>query len=407
MSSRHIVIVGGGQAAAQAVLTLRQKKFDGRITLVGEEELPPYQRPPLSKKYLAGELARERLFLRPPAFYEKNGVEMRLGVRAEELEPDSRRVRLDDGLSLDYDGLLLATGSRVRRLNIPGSDLPGIHYVRNVADVDRISDAVRPGNRLVVVGAGYIGLEVAAVAAAKGLKVTVLEAVDRVMARVVCPEVSQFYFDYHTRSGVDIRCGTMIDGFVGNGRVEAVSGASGEQFPCDLAIVGIGIEPVVEPASSAGLTCENGIRVDEFALTDDRAIAAAGDCTNHPSLLYGHRVRLESVQNAIDQAKVAAASLLGDEQAYDTVPWFWSDQYDVKLQIAGLSQNHDQVILRGDPLANSFAAFYLRDGNLQAVDAVNSPKEFMLGKRLLMQRAVPSPEQLADPAVDLAELLRP
>lgn len=406
MTSRHIVIVGGGQAAAQAILALRQKKFDGRITLVGEEELPPYQRPPLSKKYLAGELERERLFLRPLAFYEKNGVEMRLGVRAEELEPDSRRVRLDDGHSLDYDGLLLATGSRVRRLKIPGSDLPGIHYVRNVADVDRISETVRPGNRLVVVGAGYIGLEVASVAAAKGLKVTVLEAVDRVMARVVCPEVSQFYFDCHTRSGVDIRCGTTIDGFIGNGRVEAVSAADGERFPCELAIVGIGIEPVVELASGAGLACENGIRVDEFARTDDKAIVAAGDCTNHPSRRYGHRVRLESVQNAIDQAKVAAASLLGDNQPYDTVPWFWSDQYDVKLQIAGLSRNHDQVILRGEPSANSFAAFYLRDGNLQAVDAVNSPKEFMLGKRLIMQRATPSPEQLADPAADLVELMR-
>ena len=406
MTSQHIVMVGGGQAAAQAILTLRQKKFDGRITLVGEEDLPPYQRPPLSKKYLAGELARERLFLRPPAFYEKNRVEMRLGVRAEELDPDRRRVRLDDGGSLEYDGLLLATGSRVRRLDIPGSDLPGIHYVRNVADVDRISAAIEPGNRLVVVGAGYIGLEVAAVAVTRGLKVTVLEAVDRVMARVVCPEVSQFYFDYHTRSGVDVRCGTMIDCFVGNGHVEAVTAAGGEQFPCDLAIVGIGIEPVEEPASGAGLACEDGIRVDDYARTDDEAIVAAGDCTNHPSLLYGHRVRLESVQNAIDQAKVAAASLMGDDQPYDTVPWFWSDQYDVKLQIAGLSRNHDRVVLRGDPSTNSFAAFYLRDGNLLAVDAVNSPKEFMLGKRLIMQRAAPAPERLADPATDLGELLR-
>ena len=405
MTSQHILIVGGGQAAAQAILTLRQKKFDGRITLVGEEDLPPYQRPPLSKKYLAGELARERLFLRPPVFYEKNRVDMRLGVRAEELEPDRRRIRLDDGGTLEYDGLLLATGSRVRRLDIPGSDLPGIHYVRNVADVDRISEAIEPGNRLVVVGAGYIGLEVAAVAVTRGLKVTVLEAVDRVMARVVCPDVSQFYFDYHTRSGVDIRCGTMIEGFVGNGHVEAVTAAGGEQFPCDLAIVGIGIEPVEEPASSAGLTCENGIRVDDHARTDDEAIVAAGDCTNHPSLLYGHRVRLESVQNAIDQAKVAAASLLGEVQPYDTVPWFWSDQYDVKLQIAGLSQHHDQVVLRGDPSTSSFAAFYLRDGNLLAVDAVNSPKEFMLGKRLILQRAAPAPEQLADPATDLGELL--
>ena len=199
----------------------------------------------------------------------------------------------------------------------------------------------------------------------------------------------------------------MIDGFVGNGRVEGVSAAGGEQFPCDLAIVGIGIEPVVEPASSAGLDCENGIRVDDYARTDEKSIVAAGDCTNHPSLLYGHRVRLESVQNAIDQAKVAAASLLGDEQPYDTVPWFWSDQYDVKLQIAGLSRNHDRVVLRGEPATSSFAAFYLRDGILLAVDAVNSPKEFMLGKRLIMQRAAPAPERLADPATDLVELLRP
>ena len=406
MTGNHIVIVGGGQAAAQAILTLRQKKFDGRITLVGEEDLPPYQRPPLSKKYLAGELDRERLFLRPRSFYEKNGVEMRLGVRAVELNPDSRRVRLDDGRTLEYDGLLLATGSRVRRLYIPGSDLPGIHYVRDVADVDAITESVEPGKRLVVVGAGYIGLEVSAVAVTRGLEVTVLEAVDRVMARVVCPEVSQFYHDYHTRSGVNIHCGTMIGGFIGDERVEAVTAADGEKIPCDLAIVGIGIEPVAELASRAGLTCENGIRVDEYARTDDEAIVAAGDCTNHPSRLYGRRIRLESVQNAIDQAKVAAMSLLGDDQPYDTVPWFWSDQYNLKLQIAGLSQHHDQVVLRGDPDKKGFAAFYLGDGNLLAVDAVNSPKEFMLGKRLIMQHAAPAPEQLADPATDLAGLLK-
>ena len=406
MTGQHIVIVGGGQAAAQAVQTLRQKKFDGRITLVGEEDLPPYQRPPLSKKYLAGELDRERLLLRPMGFYEKRGVKLRLGVRAEELQPDDHRIRLDGGETLDYDGLMLATGSRVRRLDIPGGDLTGIHYVRNVADVDTISAAFKPCNRLVVVGAGYIGLEVAAVAMAKGLEVTVLEAVDRVMARVVCPEVSQFYHDYHTRAGVDIRCGTTISGFVGRERVEAVAVADGRQFPCDLAIVGIGIEPVVEPAASAGLTCENGIRVDEFARTDDADIVAAGDCTNHPSRLYDARIRLESVHNAIAQAKTAALSLLGESQPYDTVPWFWSDQYDIKLQIAGLSRQHDQVVLRGDPADGSFAAFYLLGSRLLAVDAINSPKEFMLGKRLIMQHAEPSPEQLADPAADLAELVK-
>ena len=257
-----------------------------------------------------------------------------------------------------------------------------------------------------VVGAGYIGLEVAAVAATKGLKVTVLEAVDRVMARVVCPEVSRFYFDYHTRAGVDIRCGTMIDGFAGNGHVEAVFAADGEQFPCDLAVVGIGIEPVVEPASGAGLTCENGIRVDKYARTDDEAIVAAGDCTNHPSLRYGHRVASSRFRTPSIRQRSPPQACSATPGPYDTVPWFWSDQYDVKLQIAGLSQNHDQVVLRGEPSTRSFAAFYLRDGNLLAVDAVNSPKEFMLGKRLIMQRAAPSPEQLADTQTDLTNLLK-
>lgn len=406
MTSRHIVIVGAGQAAAQAIQTLRQKKFAGRITLVGEEDLPPYQRPPLSKKYLAGELDRERLFLRPMSFYEKNRVDLRLGVRAEELDPDSHRIRLDTGDSLDYDRLILATGSRVRRLGVPGSELRGIHYVRSVADVDAIMAAISPGNRLVVVGAGYIGLEVAAVAATRGLEVTVLEAVDRVMARVVCPEVSRFYFDCHTRAGVNIRCGTTISGFAGAERVEAVTAGDGERIPCDLAIVGIGIEPVVNLAEDAGLSCGNGIRVDEHARTDDADIVAAGDCSNHPSLLYGGRIRLESVQNAIDQAKTAALSLLGENQPYDTVPWFWSDQYDVKLQIAGLSQHHDQVVLRGNPDTRSFAAFYLSGGRLLAVDAINSPRDYMIGKRLIgQQEAVPA-EVLADPHTDLAAHLK-
>ena len=401
MIGRHIVVVGGGQAAAQAIQSLRQRKFDGRLTLVGEERLPPYQRPPLSKKYLAGELDRKRLFLRPMSFYEKNGVDVRLGVRAEALDPDGRRIRLNTGESLNYDRLMLATGSRVRRLNVPGGDLPGVHYVRNVADVDAIMAAIRPGKRLVVVGAGYIGLEVAAVAVGRGLEVTVLEAVNRVMARVVCPQVSRFYFDCHTRAGVDIRCGTTISGFSGGGRVEAVTAEGGERFPCDLAIVGIGIEPVVNLAEEAGLTCGNGIRVDEFARTDVADVVAAGDCTNHPSLLYAGRVRLESVQNAIDQAKTAALSLLGEKQPYDTVPWFWSDQYDVKLQIAGLSRHHDRVVLRGDPATKSFAAFYLDGDRLLAVDAINSPREFMLGKRLIGQRQTVPAEVLADPGADL------
>ena len=401
----RIVIVGGGQAAAQAVQTLRQKKFDGRITLIGEEVYPPYQRPPLSKKYLAGELARERLFLRPLSFYAANDVELELGMRVNTLDASARTVTLEDDRTLRYDGLLLATGSHVRRLTAPGSELANIHYVHTLADVDAITAAIEPGNRLVIVGAGYIGLEVAAVAVTRGLEVTVLEAADRVMARVVCPEVSQFYHDYHTRAGVKIQCQSDVSGFVGKDRVEAVETFDGGRFPCDIAIVGIGVLPADDLAVGAGLDCANGIVVDEFARTEAEMIVAAGDCTNHPNRLVDARVRLESVPNAIEQARTAATSLLGNSDPYTAVPWFWSDQYDLKLQIAGLSQGHDQVIIRGNPNEKRFAAFYLRAGDLLAVDAVNSPREFMIGKKLLAAGARVSPEQLADPAIDLDSLL--
>lgn len=404
--AEHFVIVGGGQAAAQTVQTLRQNGFEGEITLVGEEQYPPYQRPPLSKKYLAGELERDRLFLRPLAFYEKNGVNMELGIRVERLEPASSRVTLVDGRTLHYDGLMLATGSQVRRLDIPGADLQGIHYLRTVADVDAILTSMEGGNRLVVVGAGYIGLEVAAVSVSGGLDVTVLEAVDRVMARVVCPQISQFYFDYHTRAGVDIHCNTVVSHFIGAERVEAVVTSDGQRFPCDLVIVGIGVEPTVGLAADAGLPCENGIIVDEFARTANHRVLAAGDCTNHPSRLLDKRIRLESVQNAIDQAKTASMTFLGELTPYATTPWFWSDQYDLKLQIAGLSEGYDQVVVRGAPDGAPFAVFYLRSGQLAAVDAVNSPKEFMIGKKMISAGTPVEAERLADAATDLAALMR-
>lgn len=404
--AEHFVIVGGGQAAAQTVQTLRQNGFEGEITLVGEEQYLPYQRPPLSKKYLAGELERDRLFLRPLTFYEKNGVNMELGIRAEQLEPASSRVTLADGRTLHYDGLMIATGSQVRRLDIPGAGLQGIHYVRTVADVDAILTSMQSGNRLVVVGAGYIGLEVAAVSVSGGLDVTVLEAVDRVMARVVCPQISQFYFDYHTRAGVDIHCNTVVSHFIGAGRVEAVVTSDGQRFPCDLVIVGIGVEPTVGLALGAGLPCENGIIVDEFARTANHRVLAAGDCTNHPSRLLDKRIRLESVQNAIDQAKTASMTFLGKLTPYATTPWFWSDQYDLKLQIAGLSEGYDQVVVRGAPDEAPFAVFYLRSGQLAAVDAVNSPKEFMIGKKLISLGTPVEAERLADAATDLVALMR-
>jgi 3-phenylpropionate/trans-cinnamate dioxygenase ferredoxin reductase subunit len=402
---KQFIIIGGGQAAAQAVQTLRQKKFGGHITLIGEEHYVPYQRPPLSKRYLAGELETERLYLRPARFYTDRDVTLELGLRVESLEPSARRVILGDGRALDYDGLILATGSRVRHLTLPGSGLAGIHYVRTIADADSIRAKLEPGKKLVTVGAGYIGLEVASVAVALGVDVTVLEAVDRVMARVVCPEVSQFYLDYHTKAGVKIHCNTGVAAFHGHGSVAAVETTAGQRFSCDLVVVGIGILPEIGLAEESGLICDNGIHVDDHARTEDPNIVAAGDCTNHPNPFAGRRIRLESIHNAVEQAKTAALSLLGESQPYAQVPWFWSDQFDLKLQIAGLSEDHDQVVIRGNPDDNSFSACYLRAGRLIAVDAVNSPRDFLFGKQLIAAEAVIDPEQLADSATSLGDFI--
>ncbi len=400
----HLVIVGGGQAAAQAVQSLRQQNFAGAITLVGEEPHPPYQRPPLSKKYLVGELARERLFLRPASFYADKAVALELGRRVEALEVGARRVRLDDGRTLAYDRLLLATGSRVRRLDVPGTALRGVHYLRTLADADAIVASLEPGARVLLVGAGYIGLEVAAVVRSRGHEVTVLEAADRVMPRTASPEVAAFYDACHRAAGVVLHYGAAVAAFRGAASVTAAETTDGRSFPCDAVVIGIGIVPNVELAAAAGLPCNNGIVVDEFARTADESVVAAGDCTNHPQPLLGRRVRLESVPNAVHQAKVAAATLLGTPTAYSEVPWFWSDQYDLKLQIVGLSQGHDEVVLRGEPATRSFAAFYLESGRLLAVDAVNSPREFAAGKKLVATRARIPREVLENPSVDLATL---
>jgi 3-phenylpropionate/trans-cinnamate dioxygenase ferredoxin reductase subunit len=402
--AEHLVIVGGGQAAAQAVQSLRQLAFAGAITLVSEEPHPPYQRPPLSKKYLAGELTRERLLLRPAAFYADRGVTLELGRRVEELALDARRVRLDDGRTLAFDRLLLATGSRVRRLDVPGAALAGVHYLRTLADADSIVASLAPGARVLLVGAGYIGLEVAAVVRTRGHEVTVLEAADRVMSRTVSPEISAFYDACHRAAGVVLHYGAAVAALRGTARVSSVETTDGRSFPCDVVILGIGIVPNVELAAAAGLPCDNGIVVDELARTPHESVVAAGDCTNHPQPLFGRRVRLESVPNAVHQGKVAAGTLAGAPTPYSEVPWFWSDQYDLKLQIVGLSFGHDEVVLRGDPAARSFAAFYLAAGRLLAVDAVNSPREFAAGKKLVATHAKIPRETLRDPTVDLATL---
>jgi len=395
-----IVVVGGGQAGAQAIDTLRREGFTGRLLLIGDEPELPYQRPPLSKKYLSGELTADRLPFRHRAFYEEHRVELRLGLQAVALDPGARRVELADGEVLSYDRLLLALGSSVRRLICPGADLPGVHYLRTVADVMLIRAAIKPGRRAVIIGGGYIGLETAATCRYMGCEVTVLELADRVMNRVVAPCVSQFFEQEHRAQGIHISCNTRVTRLEGAGCVEHVVCADGSKVAADLVIVGVGAIATTALASAAGLACDNGIIVDEYCRTSDEAIFAAGDCCNHPSLRFGRRVRIESVDNAFEQAKSAAFNLLDRKIAHDRVPWFWSDQYDCKLLIAGLSEDYDRQVLRGDPATRSFSVCYLKGSELIAVEAVNHSKDYMAGRKLIAERAQMNLAKLANP--DLA-----
>ena len=404
----NIVIVGAGQAAVQTSETLRRRGFGGRITLVGDEPWLPYQRPPLSKKYLGGALSADRLLLRPQSYYQQHSIETRLGRRVEELSRREQRLRLDDGSSLPYDALLLATGSRPRRLEVPGTDLQGVHALRTIADVDRIRTGLSHGARLVIVGGGYIGLEVAATARGMGLSVTVLEMAERPMNRVTCPEVSAFYRAEHARHGVQIHCAARVRALAASPdgrRVRAVLTEDGAEHPADIVVVGVGVLPAAELALAAGLACDNGVLVDEYCRTSDPAIFAAGDCANHPNPHYGRRLRLESVDNAFEQGASAALNLLGIATAHDKVPWFWSDQYDLKLIIVGISQGYDSVVLRGDPASRAFSACYLRAGELIALDSVNTPKDQMAARKLIAAHARPSPDRLADPGVALREVV--
>jgi 3-phenylpropionate/trans-cinnamate dioxygenase ferredoxin reductase subunit len=400
-----IIIAGAGHAAGQAAVSLRQGGFSGRIIMVGEEPYLPYQRPPLSKKYLSGELELERMYVRHQKFYDEHNIDIRLSTRVEKINCSDRTVILSDGQQERYGCLVLATGSHVRKLQIPGHDLEGVHYLRGIEDVHRIQEHFRPGARLVIIGAGYIGMETAAVAVTHGLDATVVETADRIMARALAPEVSAFFDQVHREAGVKILCGRDPNAeIIGDGSVRALRGADGNELPADLIIAGIGILPTTDIAEEAGLECANGIIVDECCRTSDPHILAIGDCTNHPNHLLGRRLRLESVHNAQEQAKTAAATLCGKLKPYNQIPWFWSDQYDLKLQIVGLSGDHDQVIIRGDFADRSFAAFYMKGDLLLAVDAINSAREFMLSKKLIAQGARIEPEILADTSIDFKEL---
>ncbi len=404
--ARRVVIVGAGQAGGEAAQRLRAGDPDIEITLIGDEPYAPYQRPPLSKTYLAGEVDAARVLLRPADVYEHEHVALLTNRRVVWIDKANRRVRLEGGQELGYDSLIFATGARPRKLPLVGADLAGVHVLRTIADVDAIRAHFSAGAKLVVIGAGFIGLEVAAVARKKGLDVTVLEAAMRPLARVTSPEVAGFYLDEHVARGVRFALSTQAAVLKGTDRVRAVGLADGSDIAADLVIAGIGVVPETAVAQQSGLNVEDGIVVDTYMRTSDPNIYAIGDCARRPLVHYGGRMgRLESVHNAIEGAKIAAAAILGLPHPTEEPPWFWSDQYDLKLQIAGLFNGYDRLVMRGDPKERSFAAFYFQGDRLIAVDAINRPAEFLGAKQLLQRGRSVAPDVLADMSKSMKEIV--
>ena len=403
--SQHVVIVGAGQAGGQLASELRQIGFAGSITLIGDEPHLPYKRPPLSKAYLAGTATQDSLLVMPRTTFDKARIDFIGSTRVAKIDRTAKAVELQDGRKIGYDKLALCTGGRARPLPIPGADKSNVFLVRTIADIDAIRKHAAAGKRVTIIGGGFIGLEIAAVLVKGGLKVTVLEGLPRVLARVTVPQMSEFFERVHREAGVDLRTSVQIKSLDGD-PVTHVTFADGSRIDTDFVIIGIGLIPNVELAQSAGLSIDNGIVVDENAVTSDPDIVAAGDCTNHPNAHFGRRLRLESVQNALEQARAAAHTLAGKPKPYDAVPWFWSDQYDVKLQMVGLSTGFDQMILRGDPKTQrAFSAFYLGDGKLIAADCVTKPADFALAKKLVAARAQLDPAKLADENIPLKTFL--
>lgn len=405
----RVVIVGGGQAGAECAASLRMAGHRGPVTILTEEPTHPYARPPLSKAYLSGAATVEDLYIRPPSTYAQQDLDIRLGTRATAIDREGRYVRVEPGPDVPYDRLVLATGGRARTLPLPGAEsAPNVHTLRGCIDVDAMREQFTPGARLVVVGGGYVGLEVAAVARKAGLQVAVLEAAPRVLARVTAAVVSGFYERVHAEQGVDVRTNCSVSGleYGSGGRATGVTLADGRHLAADLVVVGIGLVPNTELAEKAGLPVDDGILVDEYCRTADPRVLAIGDCTRHPCAQHGGFRRLESVPNATEQARVAAAVLTGAPRAYDAVPWFWSDQYDVKLQTVGLSAGHDEVVVRGSADAGrSFTVFYLKDGEVRAADVVNGPRDFMVAKKLVAARARVPSDRLRDQATPLKQCL--
>jgi 3-phenylpropionate/trans-cinnamate dioxygenase ferredoxin reductase subunit len=406
MTDSCCVIVGASHAGGQLAVSLRQQGWQGRILVIGEEPYLPYNRPPLSKTFLSGQKQVNDLLIRPQAQYEKVGIEFLLGQNVTVIDRVQKKVILSGGDEISYGKLALATGARVRTLEILGSTLKGVLYLRDIGDVEKIRQHIGPGKKAVIVGGGYIGLETAAMLRQLNLDVTLLESADRILNRITAPELSAFYARVHEEEGVRIETSVSITEFAGDTHVSEVKCQDGSMYPADLVIVGIGVLPNTELAETAELKTSNGILVDGNCLTNDPDIVAAGDCTSHFNAFYDRQLRLECVQNAMDQAKAAAATLCGKPNQYNALPWFWSDQYDLKLQIAGLSNDFDELVLRGDPESGrKIAAFYYRSGKVIAVDAVNSPQEFMIGKQIISRELEVDKRKLSDPAVAMKSLI--
>jgi len=398
-----IIVIGAGHGGAQLVESLRGGGFDGTIIMIGDEAHRPYDRPATSKELLSGGIEMDRVFLKRDQFYTDKHIDIRLSTTVTGIDRHAKTVTLSTGEILIYDRLVIATGARARRLTVPGADVDGIFYLRSLADSQAIGARLGPGKRLAIIGAGYVGLEVAASATKLGCKVTVIEALERALARVAGAEIADFYRESHQAHGVDLHFGVVVAGFEGEDGVRAVKLTDGSEVPADVVVVGIGAVPNTELAVAAGLAVENGIVVDECGRTTDPSIYAIGDATNHPNDLLHKRLRLESVPAAMGQARAAASAILGNPKPFHELPWFWSDQYDIKLQIAGLSEIGDRVVLRGNPADRRFAAFYLREGRIVAVNSVNSAKDFMVGKKLIVEGRVPDVAKLSNPEVPLAE----
>ena len=405
MSGADVVIVGAGHAGAQAAIALRTNGFTGTVTMIGREPEPPYERPPLSKEYFAREKTFDRLYIRPPHFWGEKDIDLRLNIEVTAVDPAGKVLTLSDSSSFTYGKLIWAAGGDPRKLSCKGADLAGVHAVRTRADCDQLMGEIDGGvKNIVVIGGGYIGLEAAAVLTKLGCHVTLLEALPRVLARVAGPELSAFYEKEHRDHGVDLRTGVAVDHLLGEGRVTGVQLADGSVIPADAVIVGIGIIPAIGPLISAGAAGGNGIDVDEFCRTSLRDVYAVGDCAAFACDYAGGAVmRVESVQNANDQASCVAKAICGDEKPYHAFPWFWSNQYDLKLQTAGLSVGYDATVLRGQVEDRSFSIVYLKGGKMIALDCVNMVKDYVQGRKLVEAGVSPDLAQLADPAVPLKD----